>query len=32
MLLLKCGGRHEGVERTDGEGGMEEGGMDDMDI
>ena len=26
MLLLECGGRHEGVERRDGEGGMEEGG------
>jgi hypothetical protein len=31
-LLLECGGRHESVERRGGEGGMEEGGRDDMDI
>jgi hypothetical protein len=32
MLLLESGGRHVGEERTDGEGGMEERGRDDMDI
>jgi len=32
VLLLECGGRHEGEQGTDGRGGMEEGGRDDMDI
>jgi hypothetical protein len=32
VLLVECDGRHEGVERVDGEGRNGRGGMGDMDI